>query len=175
MNTYVATIGGKAVLTFRAVDDDQAHAMIDDQEGSMRSDLKVLVDADGKPLWDGKSAIEVREATAPEHAEWKRSRDQAIIDGEIDLDTRVLATPKLVGASKRLTNFNVAERAAVLLTCLTDPTFPRAAARQRALSPEPRRSFSSQPQTRVQNVDVLIGLGDEQATGDTAFGVGLFA
>jgi hypothetical protein len=42
MNTYVAIIGGKAVLTFRAVDDDQAHA-----EASMRSDLKVLVDADG--------------------------------------------------------------------------------------------------------------------------------
>ena len=42
MNTYVAIIGGKAVLTFRAVDDDQAHAMIDDQEGSVRSDLKVL-------------------------------------------------------------------------------------------------------------------------------------
>jgi hypothetical protein len=41
MNTYVAIIGGKAVLTFRAVDDDQAHAKIDDQEGSMRSDLKV--------------------------------------------------------------------------------------------------------------------------------------
>jgi hypothetical protein len=37
--------------------------MIDDQEGSMRSDLKVLVDADRKPLWDGKVAIEVREAT----------------------------------------------------------------------------------------------------------------
>ena len=88
MNTYVAIIGGKTVLTFRAVDDDQAHAMIDDQEGSMRSDLKVLVDADGKPLWDGKSAIRVREATAAEHAEWKRSRDQAISDGEIDLDAR---------------------------------------------------------------------------------------
>ena len=86
MNTYVAIIGGKAVLTFRAVDDDQAHAMIDDQEGSVRSDLKVLVDMDGKPLWDGKSAIQVREATAEQDAEWKRSRDQAIIDGEIDLD-----------------------------------------------------------------------------------------
>src|ERR1700726_5139871 len=49
MNTYVAIIGGKAVLTFRAVDDDQAHAMIDDQEGGVRSDLKVLVDTDGKP------------------------------------------------------------------------------------------------------------------------------
>jgi len=29
----------------------------------MRSDLKVLVGMDGKPLWDGKSAIQVREAT----------------------------------------------------------------------------------------------------------------
>ena len=86
MNTYVAIIGGKAVLTFRAVDDDQARAMIDDQEGSVRSDLKVLVNMDGKPLWDGKSAIQVREATAEQDAEWKRSRDQAIIDGEIDLD-----------------------------------------------------------------------------------------
>ena len=109
MNTYVAIIGGKAVLTFRAVEILQTtnyenskkrcidisrcgrrsgDAMIDDQEGSMRSDLKVLVDADGKPLWDGKSAIQVREATAAEHAEWKRSRDQAISDGEIDLDAR---------------------------------------------------------------------------------------
>ena len=86
MITYVAIIGGKAALTFRAVDDDQAHAMIDGQEGSVRSDLKVLVDMDGKPLWDGKSAIQVREATAEQDAEWKRSRDQAIIDGEIDLD-----------------------------------------------------------------------------------------
>ena len=84
MNTYVAIIGGKAVLTFRAVDDDQAHAMIDDQEGSVRSDLKVL--GRTEPLWDGKSAIQVREATAEQHAQWKRSRDQAISDGEIDLD-----------------------------------------------------------------------------------------
>jgi hypothetical protein len=41
---------------------------------------------DGKPLWDGESAIEVREATVAQHAEWKQSRDQAISDGEIDLD-----------------------------------------------------------------------------------------
>ena len=53
MNTYVAVIDGKAVLAFRAVDDDQARAIVDDQEGSMRSDLKVLVGTDGKPLWDG--------------------------------------------------------------------------------------------------------------------------
>ena len=88
MNTYVAIIGGKVDLAFRAVDDDQALSMIDDQEGSMRSDLKVLVGTDGKPLWDGKSAIQVREATAAQHTEWKQSRDQAISDGEIDLDAR---------------------------------------------------------------------------------------
>ena len=51
MKTYVAITGGKAVLVFRAEDDDEARGMIDDQEGSMRSDLKVLVGTDGKSLW----------------------------------------------------------------------------------------------------------------------------
>jgi hypothetical protein len=58
MKTYVACIGGEAVLAFRAEDYDEARAMIDDEEGGMRSDLKALVGADGKPLWDGKSAIQ---------------------------------------------------------------------------------------------------------------------
>src|SRR5271167_2853699 len=86
MKTYVACIGEEAVLAFRAENDDDAHAMIDDEEGSIRSDLKVLVDTDEKPLWDGKSALLVREATAAQHAEWEQSRDQAISDEEIDLD-----------------------------------------------------------------------------------------
>ena len=74
-------------MAFRAEDDDEARAMIDDQEGGIRSDLKALVGADGKLLWDGKSAIQAKEATAAEHAEWEQSRDQAISDEEIDLDT----------------------------------------------------------------------------------------
>jgi hypothetical protein len=86
MRTYVASIGEKAVMAFRAEDDDQARDIIDDQGGSMRSDLKVLDSTDEKPLWDGKSAIETREATPAQHAEWERSRDQAISNGEIDLD-----------------------------------------------------------------------------------------
>jgi len=86
MKTYVACIGGNAVLAFRAEDDDQARAIVDDPEGSMRSDLQVLVGADGKPLWDRKSAIQAQEATPAQHAEWEQSRDQAIRDGEIDLD-----------------------------------------------------------------------------------------
>jgi hypothetical protein len=86
MKTYVASIDGKAVLTFRVEDDDQAREMINDHEGDVRSDLHVLVGPDEKPLWDGKSAIDVQEATAPQHAEWEQPRDQAISDGEIDLD-----------------------------------------------------------------------------------------
>ena len=86
MKTYVACIGEEAVLAFRADNDDEAQAMIDDQEGSIRSDLKVLVGTDEKPLWDGTSAIQMREATAAQHAEWEQSRDQAISDEEIDLD-----------------------------------------------------------------------------------------
>jgi len=86
VKTYVATIGGKTVLAFRAEDDDKALAMIDDQEGGIRSDLKALFGEDGKPLWDGKSAIQAQEATAAQHAEWEQSRGQAISDEEIDLD-----------------------------------------------------------------------------------------
>lgn len=87
MKTYVACIGGEAVLAFRAEDGGNARAMIVEQEGGVRSDLKDLVDADGKPLWDGKSVIQAEEATAAQHAEWAQSRDQAIGDEEIDLDS----------------------------------------------------------------------------------------
>jgi hypothetical protein len=70
-------------LAFRAENDDEAHEMIDDKEGSIRSDLTVLVGTNEKPLWNGKSAIHMQEATAAQHAEWEQSRDQAIGD---DLD-----------------------------------------------------------------------------------------
>jgi len=84
MQTYVLSIGGKAVLAFRAGDDEGARAIA--HSSSMQSDLRTLTDLDGKPLWDGKAEIQVLEASAAHDAEWKRSRDQAIRDGEIDLN-----------------------------------------------------------------------------------------
>jgi hypothetical protein len=86
MKTYVACVGEEAALAFRAESGDEAHEMIRDEEGSVRSDLKVLVGTNEKPLWDGRSAIVMQEATAAQHAEWEQSRDQAIADEEIDLD-----------------------------------------------------------------------------------------
>ena len=86
MKTYVACIGEEAVLAFRAENDDDAHSMIDDEEGSIRSDLTVLVGTDENALWDGKSSLQVGEATAAQHAEWEQSRDRAISDERLDLD-----------------------------------------------------------------------------------------
>jgi len=86
MKTFVASINGTAALAFRAKDDDQARVMVDDHEGDVRSDLHVLIGPDGSPLWDGESPIHVQEATAAQHSEWQQSRDQAISDGDIDLD-----------------------------------------------------------------------------------------
>jgi hypothetical protein len=86
MKTYVACIGEVAILAFRAENDDEAHKMVDDKEGIIRSDLRALVGTDEKALWDGKSAIHLRDATTAQHAEWEQSRDQAISDEEIDLD-----------------------------------------------------------------------------------------
>jgi len=75
----------KAVLAFRAEDDDKARAMIDDQEGGMRSDLKALV-VRRKAAMGRKVCHQAQEATAAQRAEWEQSRDQAISDEEIDLD-----------------------------------------------------------------------------------------
>jgi hypothetical protein len=84
MQTYVVSIGGKAVLAFRADDDEQAREVA--HSTSMQSDLRTLTDTDGKPLWDGKADIQVLLASAAHDSEWKQSRDQAIRDGEIDLN-----------------------------------------------------------------------------------------
>jgi len=86
MKTYVAIIGSQAVLAFRAEDDEQAQEMLEDHEGDVRSELHELSGPDGKPLWDGKSAIDVKEASPAQHADWKQARDEAISEGEIDLD-----------------------------------------------------------------------------------------
>ena len=85
MQTYVVSIGGKAVLAFRAEDDEQAREVA--HLTSMQSDLRTLTDRDGKPLWDGKADIQVQLASAAHDVEWQQSRDQAIRDGEIDLNS----------------------------------------------------------------------------------------
>ena len=68
MQTYVAIIAGKAVMAFRAEDEAQGRAVI--EEGGTRSDLRTLPGADGNPLWDGKSPLNMPVRLPAQHAEW---------------------------------------------------------------------------------------------------------
>jgi hypothetical protein len=77
MKTYVAEINGEAVIAFRAMDDDDAHDLVSDEDGDVQQSLNDsgIVRADGSPLWDGKSEIIVRSATEAEDESWRQARD----------------------------------------------------------------------------------------------------
>jgi hypothetical protein len=97
MKTYVAEINGEAVMAFRAVDDDDAHDIVSDEDGDVQQSLNEesgVVRADGSPLWDGKSKIIARPATEAEDQSWREARDAEIenadegepIDAELEQD-----------------------------------------------------------------------------------------
>jgi hypothetical protein len=70
MKTYIVEINDEAVLAFRAEDDDAAFGLVNEENGGLQLGLCDVLRADGKPLWDGKSTISSRPATAAEHDEW---------------------------------------------------------------------------------------------------------
>jgi hypothetical protein len=97
MKTYVAEVNGEAVMAFRAMDDEDAHDMVSDEDGDLQQSLNEssgLVREDGSPLWDGKSEIIARPATEAEDESWREARDAEIgeadegepIDSEIEDD-----------------------------------------------------------------------------------------
>jgi hypothetical protein len=63
MKTYVAEIGGQAIIAFRAEDDDEAFDIVNEENGGLQLGLNGyvgLLRADGKVLWDGESEITAR-------------------------------------------------------------------------------------------------------------------
>jgi hypothetical protein len=85
MKTYVAEINGEAVMAFRAMDDDDAHDLVSDEDGDLQQSLNEssgVVRADGSPLWDGKSEIIARPATEAEDETWREARDAEIEDAD---------------------------------------------------------------------------------------------
>jgi hypothetical protein len=85
--TYVAEINGEAVVAFRAMDDDDAHDMVNDEDGDLQQSLNEssgIVRADGSPLWDGKSEIIARPATQAEDESWRKARDAEIESADED-------------------------------------------------------------------------------------------
>ncbi len=85
LKTYVAVINGEAVMAFRALDDEDAHDMVSDEDGDVRQSLEEssgIVREDGSPLWDGKSEIIARPATEAENEIWREARDAEIAEAD---------------------------------------------------------------------------------------------
>jgi hypothetical protein len=73
MKTYVAEINGEAIIAFRAEDDDDAYAIVNEEDGGLQAGLNGfsgLVREDGLPLWGEQSEIKSRRATDEEHQRW---------------------------------------------------------------------------------------------------------
>ena len=73
MNTYVAEIDGRAVIAFRAENEEEAQAWLEcdhDDAKAVRADLMVL-ESEGRPVWDGEVEIVARPATIAEQAAWR--------------------------------------------------------------------------------------------------------
>jgi hypothetical protein len=76
---FTVEIGGRAIAVTNA-DEDQARELIDSEE--FREDL-TIIHSEGKPIWDGKSKLEIRTATKDEEEEFESADD---LDDEDDSD-----------------------------------------------------------------------------------------
>jgi hypothetical protein len=75
MKTYVAVIGGEAIIAFRAENEILAVMEVEDKKGGW---YRGILRADGAVLWDEESEIGVRAASAEEHERWLAVCDSAI-------------------------------------------------------------------------------------------------
>jgi hypothetical protein len=81
LKTYVAEINGEAIIAFRAEDDDDAYAIVNEENGGLQlglSGFSGMLRADGRVLWDGEAEIKARPATEAEHERWRAARDAEI-------------------------------------------------------------------------------------------------
>jgi hypothetical protein len=81
-NIFVVEIDGRGVLVFNA----QSAATTDGtlEEGGIRERLKEHRDNDGRPLWDGRSEIQIREATPSEAEVWADLLARLVSDGQLE-------------------------------------------------------------------------------------------
>ena len=70
MQTYVAEKDGRAVMAFRAKSGLEAQNWLDTAQ-TVRAELMVL-QSEGRPLWDGRMEIIARAATLAEKAAYRR-------------------------------------------------------------------------------------------------------
>jgi hypothetical protein len=81
MTIYVVEVKGRGV----AVRTTARPLRFECATASFLDDLMVLA-TDGLPLWDGVTALRVRQALPSEEAKWRGSRARAIRQGDIESD-----------------------------------------------------------------------------------------
>ena len=83
MTVWAVEVNGRAVLA--VADEHRLDAEADlEPNGVIASDLSVLTDPSGAPLWDGKSELILREAESEEQAVWDKGVAEAILEGEVE-------------------------------------------------------------------------------------------
>src|SRR4051794_12739171 len=83
MPAYVAEISGRGVVAFDATDDFEARTRLAERE--LLRDLRVFQN-EGRPIWDGVSAIALPEALPEEIASWRARRVPAAnVDDDRDM------------------------------------------------------------------------------------------
>lgn len=87
MLTFVATIESESILAFRSTDAASARTYLDRALNDPTHELCFLIayervaeDGITTSLWDGEAPVGVRLATAGEHAEWTKRRDESWSD-----------------------------------------------------------------------------------------------
>jgi len=81
MAIYVVSIRGRSIVAYQAPSAAEAQQRVRDLD--FRDDLMSL-STDSVPLWDGVSAIEVRQAAPQEELKWRASRARAVRQGNIE-------------------------------------------------------------------------------------------
>jgi len=82
MTIYVAEIEGRAIIAFAAGTREEAEAFRD--EPWLQEDLMVL-QSEGRFLWDGESEIFIREATEDERSRCDTAHAKTILAGDDDI------------------------------------------------------------------------------------------
>ena len=85
MGLFTIEAEGRPIMVLTAEDWEEAREFADGE--ALRADLLVL-EHEGRPLWDGGSGLLVREARPGEVSAWQASFARACADGDADEEDR---------------------------------------------------------------------------------------
>ena len=85
MGLFTIEVGGRPVMVLTAEDWEEAREFADSE--ALRADLLVL-EHEGRPLWDGEGDLFVREARPEEASAWQASFARACAEGDADEEDR---------------------------------------------------------------------------------------